>query len=135
MRVRDSITRLKMYYVCTFESFVFTYARVIIFLHLANVRMYITVYAVTTYIPNVGLSLRYNFHAIRVLSATSRNSQTTYNRPRPPSLPARISGAERAFEDGDGEGKGREKGRENKRNGEKRNSNEEKRVRGREQSH
>jgi len=34
----DSITRLKMYYVYTFESFVFTYARVIIFLHLANVR-------------------------------------------------------------------------------------------------
>lgn len=63
--------------------------------------VYITVHAVTTYIPNVGLSLRYNFHAIRVLSATSRNSQTTYNRPKPPSFPARISGAERAFEGGD----------------------------------
>lgn len=73
--------------------------------------VYITVHAVTTYIPNVGLSLRYNFHAIRVLSATSRNSQTTYNHPKPPSFPTRISGAERAFE-GSGEGYEGEKERE-----------------------
>lgn len=96
---RDSITWLKMYYVCTFESFVST-VRVIIFLYLANVRasVHITVHTVTTYIPNVGLSFRYNFHAIRVLSATFRNSQTTYNRPKPslPTLP-RISGAQRGW--------------------------------------
>lgn len=54
----------------------------------ARARVHITVHAVTTYIPNVGLSLQYNFHAIRVLSPTSRNSQTTYNRPKPSLSPS-----------------------------------------------
>lgn len=115
-----------MYYAYTFESFVFTYASYNLLTLGERARMYITVHAVTTYIPNVGLSLRYNFHAIRVLSATSRNSQTTYNHPKPPSFPARISGAERAFEGGD---EGYERERESEEGGDRKRGKKKQRRR------
>lgn len=80
----DSITWLKMYYVCTFESFVST-VRVIIFLHLANVhaRVHITVHAVTI---RTFRTLDYRFGTISTLFAFSPQRLVIH---KPPTTPLR----------------------------------------------